>query len=173
VRPRRQRPLLFFWNEGRNHWNLVVVRTNGAAGTRGGGAAAGDAEARMSPAGDGCMVEVFEPYGRTSRGGSRGAEDGGSADRMSRRNVPAELIAWLDAACPLDQEGGWFERTFSAITRQHQETGFDCGVACLLYAELVARGVARQDIELDVDQEDFTVHRKLISSLLVATPPRP
>jgi hypothetical protein len=110
-----------------------------------------------------CMVEVFEPYGRVGRGGGRAEEE-----RMSRRNVPSDLIAWLDTACPLQAEGGWFERTFSAITRQQQETGFDCGVACLLYAELVARGLARQDIELDIDQEDFTNHRRLISDVLAA-----
>ncbi len=56
---------------------------------------------------------------------------------VGHRYVTKELINWLNKCYPLsgiDTEG-WISRSCSAITSQQQTTGFDCGVATLLYAE--------------------------------------
>ena len=60
----------------------------------------------------------------------------------------------------------WQQLAQSAITGQHQETGFDCGIACLLYAEQAAAGVHAVDINLWTDQADFTAHRLVVSQFL-------
>ncbi len=56
---------------------------------------------------------------------------------VGHRYITKELINWLNECYPLggiDTEG-WISRSCSAITSQQQTTGFDCGVATLLYAE--------------------------------------
>jgi hypothetical protein len=45
------------------------------------------------------------------------------------------VIKWLDICCPLLDGKSWLTVGYSAITKQQQFTNFDCGVACLLYAE--------------------------------------
>ena len=45
------------------------------------------------------------------------------------------MIEWLDMCCPLREGSSWLSVGLSAITNQQQVTNFDCGVACLLYAE--------------------------------------
>ena len=45
------------------------------------------------------------------------------------------VIEWLDVCCPLSDGKSWLSVGYSAITKQQQFTNFDCGVACLLYAE--------------------------------------
>ena len=45
------------------------------------------------------------------------------------------VIEWLDMCCPLREGSSWLSVGLSAITNQQQVTNFDCGVACLLYAE--------------------------------------
>jgi hypothetical protein len=50
----------------------------------------------------------------------------------------------------------------SAIHVPHQTTGFDCGVACLLYAEKCAAGWPRADVERWTGQADFTAHRRVL-----------
>ena len=45
------------------------------------------------------------------------------------------MIEWLDMCCPLREGSSWLSVGLSAITTQQQVTNFDCGVACLLYAE--------------------------------------
>jgi len=112
----RNRPLIFFWNIGNMHWNLIRVHL----GTR-------------------KEIEVFEPMGKlTSRSHVAYKSEG-----LSLRSVPSQLLAWLDHVCPLPTADGWKARTVSAITAKHQGNGFDCGVACLLYAEKCAQGMAR------------------------------
>lgn len=84
-------------------------------------------------------IEMFEPMGRlTSRSRVTYKSEG-----LSLRSVPPHLIAWLDAVCPLPTGDGWKSRTVSAITESHQDNGFDCGVACLLYAEKCAQGMPK------------------------------
>ena len=80
--------------------------------------------------------ELYEPMGKPpAKAASARAANVYRADGLSLRAVPRHLIEWLDAVCPLDTEGGWKERSLSAITRQHQINGFDCGVACRECAE--------------------------------------
>ena len=45
------------------------------------------------------------------------------------------MIEWLDVCCPLPDGKSWLTVGYSAITKQQQFTTYDCGVACLLYAE--------------------------------------
>jgi hypothetical protein len=107
------KPLVFFWNIGNMHWNLVRVNTG----------------ARKD-------IEVYEPMGKlTSRANVHYKSEG-----LSLRSVPRDLISWLDDICPLSTAGGWKSRTVAAITSQQQGNGFDCGVACLLYAEKCGQG---------------------------------
>lgn len=76
--------------------------------------------------------------------------------------MPRHLIEWLDVVCPLATEGGWRARTVSAITSQQQGNGFDCGVACLLYAEKCGQRQEREDIGLHTDQQAITWYRQLL-----------
>jgi hypothetical protein len=78
---------------------------------------------------------------------------------LSLRSVPRHLITWLDAVCPLQTPGGWRSRTVSAITSQHQGNGFDCGVACLLYAEKCGQSMEKEDVCAGTDQAEITDYR--------------
>lgn len=127
------RPLLFFWNQGNMHWNLVRVQTG----------------ARK-------CIEIFEPMGKLA---TRQKGEG-----MSMRSVPRHLIEWLDAVCPLPTADGWRARTVSAITSQQQGNGFDCGVACLLYAEKCLQGQAAEDVMGTTDQVQITRFRELLTA---------
>jgi hypothetical protein len=68
-------------------------------------------------------LQLFEPMGKPTlrRGG------------LDKRSIPKGLIAWLDACYPFEKS--WLTVGISAITSQQQFTTYDCGVACLLYAE--------------------------------------
>lgn len=134
VRERRMRPLVFFWNVGKNHWNLIKVTFGVQPG-----------------------IELFEPMGKPTSRQSKGAP---GAVGLSLRALPRDLVPWLDASFPI--EGGWHSTTVSAIRNQHQETGFDCGVACLVYAEKVAQGMLKEDIERGTSQADITQFRTLL-----------
>lgn len=70
-------------------------------------------------------LQLFEPMGMPMKRG------GG----LSYRNVPRQIVNWLDARCPLSGDRTWLSAGISAITKQQQLTSYDCGVACLLYAE--------------------------------------
>lgn len=59
---------------------------------------------------------------------------------LSFRNVPRSIISWLDACCPLGGVRSWISSGVSAITKPHQINSYDCGVACLLYAERCGQG---------------------------------
>ncbi len=53
--------------------------------------------------------------------------------------APASLnLCFVQHCYPV--EGGWLSLAKSAIKLRHQLTGFDCGVACLLYAEKCGQG---------------------------------
>jgi hypothetical protein len=77
-------------------------------------------------------LQLFEPIGKPSmsrRGRSLGF-----------RSIPRTLISWLDFSFPLDGKKSWIEISRSAITNQQQLTPYDCGIACLLYAEKCGQG---------------------------------
>jgi len=86
---------------------------------------------------------------------------------LSNRDVPPGLARWLDCACPV--VGGWQARAVAAIPHRHQHTGFDCGIACLLYAEKAAQGMLRQDIAAGTDQASITEFRELLRLYFDAT----
>ena len=133
----RNRPLLFFWNQGSCHWNLVRVQT-----------------------GLHKSIEVFEPMGKlTSRLGGQHKAGG-----LSLRSVPRSLIEWLDLTCPLPTADGWRGRTVAAITSQQQDNGFDCGVACLLYAEKCLQGYEKEDVMGTTTQGEISQYRRLLSA---------
>ena len=74
-------------------------------------------------------LQLFEPMGQPQR-----------KRAMSFRIVPREVIQWLDMCCPIPNGISWLTKANSAITHQQQFTSFDCGVACLLYAEKCGQG---------------------------------
>ncbi|ETL80853.1 hypothetical protein L917_18689 [Phytophthora nicotianae] len=92
-------------------------------------------------------LQLFEPMGRL-----------GSRSGISYRSVPRAVIEWLDVCYP--QHKCWLERTVSAITNKQQVSGFDCGVACLLYADKCGRGQTGEEINKEVDQQAITSFRK-------------
>lgn len=78
-------------------------------------------------------LQLFEPMGKpTNRRGG-----------LNFRAVPKQVIEWLDHCCPLLGGKSWLSAGLSAITKQQQYTAFDCGVACLLYAEKCGQGQVR------------------------------
>ncbi|CAI5716042.1 unnamed protein product [Peronospora farinosa] len=92
-------------------------------------------------------LQLFEPTGRLAlRSG------------ITYRSVPRIVIEWLNVCYP--QHKGWLERTVSAITNNQQVSGFDCGVACLLYADKCGRGQSRDEINEEIDQQVITSFRK-------------
>ncbi|OWZ19715.1 Ubiquitin-1-specific protease [Phytophthora megakarya] len=93
------------------------------------------------------LLQLFEPMGKLA-----------SRSGISYRSVPRTVIEWLDVCYP--QHKGWLERTVSAITKKQQVSGFDCGVACLLYADKCGRGQSGQEINDEIDQEAITSFRK-------------
>lgn len=92
-------------------------------------------------------LQLFEPMGRLA-----------SRTGISYRSVPPAVIQWLDTCYP--QHKGWLARTVSAITTKQQFTGFDCGVACLLYADKCGRGQSGEEINDQIDQQAITSFRK-------------
>ena len=119
------------------HWNLIRVHTGPAK-----------------------LIEVFEPMGKP--GHRTGSAQPYKSEGLSLRSVPRHLIEWLDVVCPLPTEGGWRARTVSAITSQQQGNGFDCGVACLLYAEKCGQRQEREDIGAHTNQRAITWYRNLL-----------
>jgi hypothetical protein len=75
-------------------------------------------------------LQLFEPMGKPAN----------RKGQLSTRYVPRNMIMWLDTCCPLTDGRSWLAVTTSAITTRHQFTSFDCGVACLLYAEKCGLG---------------------------------
>jgi hypothetical protein len=113
-------------------------------------------------------LQLFEPMGKPASRGQKNSTAG-----VSLRYIPHDVLVWLDKCWPcecndrLGKKGvTWQNLSRSAITFQHQLTGFDCGVACLLYAEKCGQGLLRQDIEQSTDQAEITKFRKLLCSSL-------
>eukprot|EP00903_Cladosiphon_okamuranus_P014510 g13459.t1 len=78
---------------------------------------------------------------------------------------------------PTPPHEGWASRAYSAITRQQQTTGFDCGVASLLYAEKCGQGQMREDVDAYTTQGDMTEYRRAlqryVEEVLRQPPPAP
>ncbi|RLN91573.1 hypothetical protein BBJ28_00013051 [Nothophytophthora sp. Chile5] len=100
-------------------------------------------------------LQLFEPMGRLA-----------SRTGISYRSVPRSVIEWLETCYP--QHTGWLARTVSAITHKQQVSGFDCGVACLLYADKCGRGQSGEEINAQIDQQAITSFRKQLQRQLCA-----
>jgi hypothetical protein len=101
-------------------------------------------------------LQFFDPMGKLpSRCG-----------HLSYRYVPREVVRWLDSCCPLPTGKSWLTVSSSAITNQQQFTSFDCGVACLLYAEKCGLGDSKDEINNFTTQDDITLYRKNLQEFL-------
>ena len=165
VNPKKVKRLVFCFNVNDNHWTMlhVIVRP-------------GSKE-----------LHVFDPMGlpqsrktKTSNnhggGGNGGGGGGGSSHTMSAnngvssRNFPRRLLQWLESVWPTSKnEPSWGELAVSAIKRRQQLTGFDCGVACLLYAEKCGMGMDRLYIARSTSQRHITGYRHLLQKLMDST----
>lgn len=104
-------------------------------------------------------LQFFEPMGKlSSRSG-----------HLSYRYVPRNVVRWLDICSPLQSGKSWLTVSISAITCQHQYTSFDCGVACLLYAEKCGLGDSKEEINELTCQGDITSYRKDLQEFLKQT----
>ena len=80
----------------------------------------------------------------------------------------------MGSGTPAERFGGafegvsWLTRVTSAITRQQQMTGFDCGVACLLYAEKCGQRIMCEDVDATTTQEEITEFRGILQTFLDA-----
>jgi len=101
-------------------------------------------------------IQLFEPMGKPQHRNGQ----------LSYRDVPRDLVRWLDTCCPLADNKSWLAVTSSAITKQHQFTSFDCGVACLLYAEKCGLGQDKKDINDETSQEHITEYRKVLQEYI-------
>ena len=171
-----KKPMIFFTHVSNVHWNLLRVehepvpelqlfepmgkpprRTGGSRGQAG---ATGPSSTRGT--GFRCIPkEVYrwldtvwplhssEP---TPRRNSRAESASSSSTAGVKRKAPS-------TSSPKD---GWACRAYSAITSQQQTTGFDCGVASLLYAEKCGQGQMREDVDAWTTQEDMTEYRRAL-----------
>ena len=97
-------------------------------------------------------LQLFEPMGKPSN----------RHEGLSFRHMPKSVIDWLDICSPLSDKKSWITVSISAITRQQQFTTFDCGVACLLYAEKCGQGQSKEDINEFTTQDDITDYRRTL-----------
>lgn len=84
-------------------------------------------------------LQLFEPLGLPSRSNRVG---------LSLRTIPKIIVDWLDWCFPLPSGDSWLTTGISAITAPHQLTNYDCGVACLLYAEKCGQGEVSKHFDL-------------------------
>jgi hypothetical protein len=101
-------------------------------------------------------IQLFEPMGKPQHRNGQ----------LSYRDVPRAVVRWLDTCCPLPDGKSWLTVTSSAITKQQQFTSFDCGVACLLYAEKCGLGHDKDDINALTSQEHITEYRKVLQEYI-------
>ncbi|KAG5180341.1 hypothetical protein JKP88DRAFT_223383 [Tribonema minus] len=132
-----RKPIIFLANVKNLHWNLLRVQ--------------------HFPVPE---LQLFEPLGKPAKR-AHGAH---SSEGVSYRYIPKDVFVWLDTMCA--RGGGWATRSVSAITRQQQTTGFDCGVASLLYAEKCGQDQMREDIDAATTQDDITAYRQVLQKFL-------
>lgn len=101
-------------------------------------------------------LQLFEPMGKPT------------ARRigLNFRSVPRGVINWLDVCYPLKLKASWQSVAISAITKMQQFNSYDCGVACLLYAEKCGQGQTKEQIDACTNQEDITEYRKVIKTFV-------
>lgn len=107
----QRNPIVCVFNSRDIHWNIVRINFTPMR-----------------------SLQLFEPMGKPT--GRRVKP----ATSMSFRDIPATLIKWLDSRWPMANKESWLAVGTSVITTQQQYTTYDCGVACLLYAEKCAIG---------------------------------
>jgi hypothetical protein len=140
----QKKPVIFLANINNLHWNLLRVCYNPVP-----------------------ELQLFEPMGKPAKRQRRtDVAVGSSSGGVSTRYIPKDVFQWLDAMSPLSFGDSWATRSCSAITQQQQTTGFDCGVASLLYAEKCGQDQMREDIDLWTTQEDMTQYRRTLQDFL-------
>lgn len=82
-----------------------------------------------------------------------------SRSGVSYRSVPRSIIEWLNTSYS-HLSTNWLANTVSVITHPQQVSGYDCGVACLLYALKCAQGQTCQEINGGTDQNAITHFRQ-------------
>jgi hypothetical protein len=116
-------------------------------------------------------LELFEPMGKPLN--RRGV--------LSLRSIPRNIIKWLDTTFSItnyitgdssssnsnsmssnDSSHSWLSVGNSAITNQQQINSYDCGVACLLYAEKCALMQAKEEINTCTTQDDISNYRRIL-----------
>ncbi|CAN0129156.1 unnamed protein product, partial [Discosporangium mesarthrocarpum] len=166
-----RRPVIFLANIQNLHWNLLRVEHHPVPELQ-----------LFEPMGKPARRQSSKAAvaGGSGSGGGGGGGRGGGGGAVFRY-IPKEVFRWLDAVWPLEggvegspvgcSSGGagsggggrvpvsWKSRAYSAITRQQQTTGFDCGVASLLYAEKCGQGQMREDVDEWTTQGDMTEYR--------------
>ena len=143
IDPSVVRQLAFCFNVNDNHWTMirVVIRPTKE-------------------------LSLFEPMGLPQ---SRKTKNPGAAGNgVSTRNFPRRLLQWLESVWPTTSGLGWGEMAVSAIKKRQQLTGFDCGVACLLYAEKLGLGMDRQHIARSTNQRHITMYRQLLQDMMAS-----
>ncbi|CAM9367762.1 unnamed protein product, partial [Chrysoparadoxa australica] len=134
-----KKPIIFMANIQNLHWNLLRVQHYPVP-----------------------ELQLFEPMGHPKKR-AKGAH---STDGVSFRYIPKSVFQWLDTMWGKCNGESWAQRSYSAITDQQQETGFDCGVASLLYAEKCGQEWMREDIDMWTSQDDITEFRLLLQKFL-------
>ena len=109
--------------------------------------------------------------GRTQSHGSSnssGTAGGGSAEKARRtpgHHSPALLDMMLRGES-IDVQ--WKSCSQSVLTTAKQENSFDCGVACLLYAECCALGWTMDEMRREIGQPEITFYRALLEKYIKA-----
>ncbi|CAN0039416.1 unnamed protein product [Scytosiphon promiscuus] len=170
-----KRPVIFLTHVNNVHWNLLRVEHTPVPELQ-----------LFEPMGKPPRRQGGSRYTSHQQqpgGGGGGGGGGGTGFRC----IPKEVYRWLDAVWPLraaesaapaapgpsagskrkapsptPSHESWASRAYSAITRQQQTTGFDCGVASLLYAEKCGQGQMREDVDAWTTQSDMTEYRRAL-----------
>ncbi|CAM9294141.1 unnamed protein product [Ectocarpus sp. 12 AP-2014] len=171
-----KRPVIFLTHVNNVHWNLLRVEHDPVPELQ-----------LFEPMGKPPRRQGGSRYTQQQAGGGGGSGAPGGRS-TGFRCIPKEVYHWLDAVWPLSSGGeirggssssgsgvskrkapsptpsheGWASRAYSAITRQQQTTGFDCGVASLLYAEKCGQGQMREDVDAWTTQADLTEYRRAL-----------
>ena len=166
VDTRQASRIIFCYNILNLHWNVVQIVL------------------RPTP-----ELQLFEPMGKPNRRSNI------PRNGVSARSLPRRTYDWLETTWPMaslidsinrignmgrgankcessynvDKPTSWSQASISAVTTQHQLTSFDCGVACLLYAEKLASGQNRTDVDRWTDQSEITWYRSLLDRTLANT----
>jgi hypothetical protein len=101
------------------------------------------------------QLQLFDPLGNLSR-----------RKIPSNRQIPRNIINWLNITFPFTNGDTWQMHAIHAVTASHQQNSFDCGVACLLYAEKCGELQSKEQINDETTQEEITRYRRVIQSVV-------